>query len=62
MTADILTRPEAAAYLGISASYLKQLDLTGHGPCRIKIGRLVRYRRCDLDDWIEARRLIKVEQ
>lgn len=51
---DLLTRKEAAEYLGITASTLavwacvKRYKLP-----YIKIGRLVKYRRSDLDSFIE---------
>ncbi|HEY9793619.1 MAG TPA: helix-turn-helix domain-containing protein [Candidatus Obscuribacterales bacterium] len=50
---DLLTRREAAAYLGIAEQTLAVWKCTGryHLPW-IKIGRLVRYRRQDLDAFI----------
>lgn len=43
------TRPEAAAYLGISEPFLRKLDLSNQGPAYIRIGRRWTYLREDLD-------------
>ncbi|MEI6560069.1 MAG: helix-turn-helix domain-containing protein [Rhodospirillaceae bacterium] len=47
---------EAAGYLGISASFLEKLRVTGGGPVYCKLGRVVRYSRCDLDCFAESRK------
>ncbi|MEO1407770.1 MAG: DNA-binding protein [Pseudomonadota bacterium] len=47
----------AAAYLGVSESFLAKLrmrDKRASGPRFIKIAGCVIYRRTDLDDWLEA--------
>ncbi len=43
-----LTRPEAAAFLGISVAFLKKLDLAGRGPVAVRIGRRWTYLQSDL--------------
>lgn len=55
-TPDLLSREEAARYLGVSASTLAIWKCTGRYnlPC-VKIGRLVKYRRSDLDEFIAER-------
>lgn len=59
MQAEYLTAKEAAAYTGISESYLAKLRMgVGPitGPTFARIGlRSVRYKRSDLDDWMKAR-------
>lgn len=59
---ELLTRKEAAAYLGIAEQTLAIWHCTGryHLPCA-KIGRLVRYRKDDLDAFI-ARNMKNVEK
>jgi predicted DNA-binding transcriptional regulator AlpA len=47
--------PEAAQYLGISASTLSKLRVFGGGPKFHKLGRRVVYTLDDLDGWFEAR-------
>lgn len=47
-----LTVDGAAAYLGMSVSYLNQARLTGRGPVYLKIGRKVFYDRSDLDAFL----------
>jgi excisionase family DNA binding protein len=51
-----LTPIQAAEYLGISEAVLRLWRLEGKGPRHFKAGeKLVRYRRADLDSWIETR-------
>ena len=47
---------QAAAYVGVSVSYLNQLRVAGGGCPYRKIGRRVTYSRDDLDEWLSARR------
>lgn len=59
MDADrLLTRVEAAKYLGISPITLANWVSTKRQvvPC-VKIGRLVRYRLSDLEAFVESRRV-----
>ncbi len=49
----MLTRVQAAKYLGCSISYLN--NLACNDPQRlpfVKIGRFVKYKQCDLDSYI----------
>jgi excisionase family DNA binding protein len=51
-----LTPIQAAKYLGISEAVLRLWRSEGKGPRHFKAGeKLIRYRRTDLDAWIEAR-------
>lgn len=49
-----LSVPEAAAYCGVSESFLNKARLTGKGPrfCRPPGCRRVVYRRKDLETWL----------
>lgn len=52
-----LRTPEAAAYLGISASTLEKGRVHGKNmPPFIKLGRIVVYDVADLDAWLTARK------
>ena len=53
---EYLTTVEAASYLGLSRQYLEILRHRGDGPEYIKLGRAVRYKRTDLDDWMADHR------
>lgn len=45
----------AAAILGISESHFYALRKTGKlGPMSVKLGRSVRWRRAELDEWVNA--------
>ena len=48
---ELLTSAEAANSLGVSASFLAKARVSGTGPRYVKIGRSVRYRRYDLDQY-----------
>lgn len=47
----LMSRAQAARFLGISGSYLKALDLNGRGPRRVRLGRRSLYRPADLEAW-----------
>jgi predicted DNA-binding transcriptional regulator AlpA len=51
-----LTPVKAARYLGVSEGVLRLWRTRGEGPRHFKAGsKLVRYRRIDLDRWVEER-------
>ena len=51
-----LTPKQAGKYLGVSDAVLRLWRSKGEGPRHFKAGdKLVRYRKGDLDSWIEAR-------
>ena len=53
----ILRTPPAAAYVGLSASTLEKLRLTGGGPRFVRLGgRAVGYDIRDLDAWLDGQR------
>lgn len=60
-----LTEQEAAEYIGMSRSFLRQDRMNGirknrtPGPNYVKIGRAIRYLREELDRWLE---MYKVER
>jgi hypothetical protein len=43
---------EAADYLSMSVSKLRQLHREGRGPKRVTIGRIHHYRQADLDEFL----------
>ena len=52
---NALNPRQASAYLGCSESVLRLWRSQNQGPRYFRAGKLVRYRRADLDAWIEAR-------
>jgi excisionase family DNA binding protein len=53
---NTLTPKKAASYLGVSEAVLRLWRSEGKGPRFFRAGeKLIRYRRADLDFWIEAR-------
>ena len=55
---DVMTTIEAANYLNCSKQQLEILRHTGGGPPFVKWSRAVRYRKIDLDEYIQ-RHLVK---
>ncbi len=56
LTDHLLTPPEAAAYIGVTENTLSVWRCVGRYAIPfIKVGRLVRYRRSDLEAWLESR-------
>lgn len=55
MTPDILNTEQTAEYLGLSKPTLERMRLKGNGPKFAKLGSSVRYRKADLDAWLESR-------
>ena len=51
---DLLTTPEAAAYVRRSPRTLERYRVTGEGPNFLKPDGRVLYRRADLDQWLEG--------
>ena len=52
---QFLTTKRAAEYLGLRPNTLEAWRCRGGGPRYVKLGRAVRYRVTDLNDWIESR-------
>ena len=61
MSSDLLDTDQAAAYLGMSEQFLKQARCYGDlpnrtpGPAFLRLGRRIKYRKADLDQWLEER-------
>lgn len=58
----MLKTTEAARVLGLSASTLAKLRLTGSGPAFRKLGRAVRYAPLDLQTWADARSRVSTSE
>lgn len=62
MNNEVLNTGEAAAHLGLAASTLEKLRVYGDGPAYFKVGRSVRYRPSDLDEWLDRHRIWSTSQ
>jgi hypothetical protein len=49
----VLNQKEAARLLGVSTRTLERHRVTGTGPTFTCLGRLIRYRQCDLADYVD---------
>ena len=49
-----LPEKEVADLLGVSPNTLKHWRWVGKGPRYVKLVSKIAYRRCDLDEWINA--------
>ena len=56
---EYLNTPQAAAYVNYSEEFLEiaRHRADGSGPDYLKMARAVRYKRSDLDRWMESRRV-----
>jgi len=63
MIKNTLTEKEAAEYIGMSPSFLRQDRMNGYrinrtpGPRFLKIGRSIRYLKEDLEAWLLQHRI-----
>jgi excisionase family DNA binding protein len=62
MNNEFLRPPEAAAYLQSSVSTLAKLRLYGGGPTFCRIGRAIRYRKTDLDEFMSRTRVSSISK
>jgi excisionase family DNA binding protein len=54
---DMFNTCEAAKYVSLASVTLERMRITGEGPAFVRLGRSVRYRRADLENWINGRLL-----
>jgi len=54
MQNEIMTTAQAAQFLGLRTNTLEIWRYRGTGPQYLKLGRAVRYRLSDLEDFIQA--------
>jgi excisionase family DNA binding protein len=59
MAASLLTQHQLAEELQVSVRTLERWRQEGTGPAYIQVGRAPRYRRADVDAWLEQRRRTK---
>lgn len=52
----MLNEIEVSKLLGVEVTWLRRKRLVGDGPPFIKMGKYVRYRQSDLDEWIDEQR------
>jgi excisionase family DNA binding protein len=52
----LLTIQEAAAYLNVPVATLRWWRSQGRGPKAVKLGRHLRYRQEDVDQWVDAQK------
>jgi len=51
---DLLSPQQLADYLGLSVGSIYGMNYSRTGPPAIKVGRQVRYRRSDVEQWLDA--------
>ena len=59
---DLMNTAMAAVFTGLAVATLAKLRCLGGGPSYLKLGRKVVYRRADLADWLDARRVANTTQ
>ena len=51
---ELFSDRQAAKYMGVSKSHFRNMHRLGHCPSMVKFGRSTRWRKSELDDWMEA--------
>lgn len=51
---EMLTEKQVAEYLNMSVSLLRKWRMFRKGPNFVRIGRAVRYKRCDIEMWMDS--------
>jgi excisionase family DNA binding protein len=59
---EVMTTIEAAAYVGLKKPTMERFRFLGQGPAYCKLGGAVRYRKKDLDAWLDSRAVSSVEE
>lgn len=54
MSDALIPHTVIADQLGLTVGSLAQMRYLGTGPRYVKVGRQIRYRQSDIDEWIEA--------
>jgi excisionase family DNA binding protein len=53
-TDRLMSVEEVADFLGVPVQSVRKWRYLGTGPTGLKVGRHVRYRRADLEKWLDA--------
>jgi len=53
---ELLSTRQAAEHFNVSPRTLESWRVNGDGPSFLKVGRLVRYSKSDIDDWLNCSR------
>ena len=53
---ELVDQKEAARLFGVSVRTMEAWRLSGRSPVYLKVGRQVRYRRSDLEAWLDGRK------
>ena len=59
---EVMTTIEAAEYVGLKKPTMERFRFLGQGPAYCKLGGAVRYRKRDLDEWLDSRLVSSVEE
>ena len=55
MESNVLSLEQTSRYLGVSQAALRTWKRDGKGPAFFRAGKLLRFRKSDLDLWIQER-------
>ncbi|MCH5222244.1 MAG: helix-turn-helix domain-containing protein [Muribaculaceae bacterium] len=61
-TKEVLTSDEAAAYMGISKSYLYKLTMRGAVPHYKPMGKMCYFNRNELEQWLQQNRIATAQE
>ena len=56
MQDKLLSTKELSEYLGVAVSTIVEYRMNNSGPIYAKLGHLVRYKKPDVDAWVDSRK------
>jgi predicted DNA-binding transcriptional regulator AlpA len=56
MAEELFSSLNTSQYMNMSHSWLRRSRVDGNGPPFIKLGRSVRYRKSDVDAWLDQQK------
>ncbi len=56
MQDKLLSTKELSEYLGVAVSTIVEYRMNNSGPIYAKLGHLVRYKKSDVDAWVDSRK------
>lgn len=56
MQDKLLNTKELSEYLGVAVSTIVEYRMNNSGPIYAKLGHLVRYKKSDVDAWVDSRK------
>jgi excisionase family DNA binding protein len=57
VSSELMSRDDLAEFYGVPRRTVERWDAEGKGPPRYRVGRHTRYRRAEVERWLESHRV-----